>query len=146
MAVVRLEAEQRIVITRHYGDSLRSSALFDGFEGFGADLLPLDRRRDDPHHRMNGETMWGYWFAFCDAAMRAARTQASVPIRFWQLVSRAALIGMMNDGIYRKRFTVKGFSEVPDDRGRIRSFVENLDDAGLSGEMFTRMRESGLIS
>mgnify|MGYP000974075784 CR=1 FL=1 len=146
MATARLEAGQRELITQYYGQTLRLADLYDGYEQFGADLLPLDDRRDDPHHRMNGETMWGYWFAFCDASIRLAGTTPSIPAAFWRSVARATLIGMMNDGVYRQRFTVNGFANVPQDHARMRTFVAGLADSMLPDEMLKRIRESGLIS
>ena len=53
---------------------------------------------------------------------------------------------MMNDGVYRRRFKVNGFTNVPEDRDRMRTFVAGLADSVLVDEMLNRIKESGLIS
>ncbi len=117
--------------------------LLDGFERFGADTLPDDPQRpQDVRHRMNGKIMWFYWSAFADACLRAA--EAAIPKEFWIGLGRGILLGLLNDGLFRHRFAVRGFTA--DDAGRqaMRDFARRLAPDKVAAELAARYRDSGL--
>ncbi|WP_254509736.1 hypothetical protein [Anatilimnocola floriformis] len=59
-------------------------------------------------------------------------------------MSRAVLLGMMNDGIFRGRFTVQGFAATAADKLAMREHVRNLAPGQLPAELARRYSESGL--
>ena len=61
---------------------------------------------------------------------------------FWRAHVRAILVGLLNDGLFRERFTVNGFSA--DDAGKqaMRDHVRNLTDDALQAELRQRFVES----
>ena len=144
-AVSRLEAGQRELMLQHYGRPLALEALLDGFQRFGADQLPSDPLRPiDPRHRMNGEIMWFYWTAMCDAAVRLSPTMASIPGEFWLEVGLAIILGLMNDGVMRNRFPVAGFVNGPGVQDAIRTYVTAIPANALQAEWRSRFIDSGL--
>jgi hypothetical protein len=123
-----------------YGDPIRESELFDGFQRFGADTLPDDKLRpDDPRHRMNGSTMWFVWSAFADASLRLNFDAA-----FWPILMRAILIGSANDGLMRRRFKVAGFEPNASGQAALLGYFSDLQAASLQKELTRRYLESGL--
>ena len=144
-AVVRLEDIQRQVVVQHYGRPLPLLTLLDSFEKFGADQLPSDARRpQDPQHRMNGKIMWFYWAAFWDACLRLAPSQAAIPTEFWRAMGRGILLGLLNDGLVRGRFSVRGFPAGSAGQGATRGFVRQVPQDQLPAELARRYSESGL--
>jgi len=145
-AVQRLEVQQRDTVTLRYGKPVPFQTLLDGFERFGNNTLPDDPLRPaDVRHNMNGQSMWFFWAAFIDSCLRLA-SSTSIPQSFWHGISRAILMGLLNDGVFRDRFTVTGFSA--DDAGRdlIRKHVRDLPEGDLQAELMTRLRESEIFS
>jgi hypothetical protein len=144
-AVLLLEALQRDTVTDHFGRPVPLLTLLDGFEKFGADQFPADPQRpQDPQHRMNGRGMWFYWSAFCDACVRLAPIQATIPAEFWVGLGRGILLGLLNDGLVRGRFTVTGFPAGAAGQPQTRDFARQLAAADLQKELAKRYRESGL--
>lgn len=144
-SVGRLEALQRSVVAEHYGRPVPLLTVLDGFQQFGADQLPTDPNRPpDPHHRMNGKIMWFYWCAFCDACLRVGAGQAALPADFWRALGRCILLGLLNDGLFRHRFTVTGFSADAVGQKQALDFTRQLPDAQVAVELATRYRASGL--
>ncbi len=145
-AVQRLEVQQRETVTSHYGKPVPLQTLLDGFERFGNNTLPDDPLRPvDVRHNMNGQSMWFFWSAFIDSCLRLAPS-TSIPHSFWHAMARAILIGLLNDGIFRGRFTVTGFT--PDDAGRdlLRMHARDLPEEDLQAELMTRLRESEIFT
>jgi hypothetical protein len=127
-------------VRSHYGNPIALNDLLDSYERFGANTLPDDPLRPvDPRHNMNGEIMWFFYSAFVDASLRGA-----VPASDWALMGRAVLLGLINDGLFRGRFTVVGFT--PDAAGAqaARQFLITLPDANIPGELARRFADSGL--
>jgi hypothetical protein len=126
-AVSRLEDLQRGVVTAHFGRPVLLLTLLDGFERFGNDTLPDDPLRpQDGRHRMNGKIMWFYWSAFCDACLRLSARMGTIPVEFWQGVGRGILLGLLNDGLFRRRFTVNGFTADDVGKQQARDYVRLL--------------------
>lgn len=127
-------------VRAHYGNPVPLLTLLDGFERFGTDSLPDDPLRpEDPRHNMNGSVMWFIWSAFADACLRR-----SIEPELWHGLARALLLGLLNDGVFRQRYPVLGFTA--DDAGReaMRQHVLQLADADLPGELARRFVDSGL--
>ena len=59
-------------------------------------------------------------------------------------MARAVLIGLLNDGLFRRRFKVVGFSPDPAGTQAIRSFVSSLANADLLPELAKRFVDSQL--
>ena len=138
-AVGRLESKQRETVTAHYGMPIPLVTLLDGYERFGDNTLPDDPRRPaDVRHTMNGNTMWFVWSAFADACLRIG---GDIPAEFWQGMSRAILIGLLNDGLFRGRFKVTGFTADASGKAAIRAFVKSLPVANISAELRSRYRD-----
>jgi hypothetical protein len=141
----RLEGLQRDVVVLHFGRPVPMLTLLDGFARFGADQLPDDLQRPvDPRHRMDGKVMWFFWSAFCDACLRIAGTEASIPAEFWQGLGRGILLGLLNDGAIRGRFRVTGFAGDKAGQQQMFDFARQLGADQLQGELAKRYRESGL--
>jgi hypothetical protein len=139
-ALTLLSGRQVKTVQDHYGKSIPLLTVLDSYEQFGAGILPPDTLRpEDPNHNMNGPEMWFFWSSFADACLRSG-----VDKQFWKGLIRAILLGMMNDGVFRGRFHVTGFT--PDDAGKeaMRVHVRSLDDAGLQPELIRRFVDSGL--
>lgn len=138
-AVGRLESKQRETVTAHYGMPIPLVTLLDGYERFGDNTLPDDPRRPaDVRHTMNGNTMWFVWSAFAEACLRIG---GAIPAEFWRGMSRAILIGLLNDGLYRGRFRVTGFAADASGKAAIRAFVKSLPVANISAELRSRYRD-----
>ncbi len=139
-ALTMLSGLQRETVETHYGKPIAFLTLLDSFERFGAATLPDDPERpQDVQHSMNGAMMWFFWCAFADACLRV-----EVDASFWLGMMRAILLGLLNDGLFRGRFPVEGFSA--DDAGRVamQQHVRSLTDDELPGKMVTRFVNSGL--
>lgn len=88
---------------------------------------------------MNGAMMWFVWSAFAEACVRL-----EISTEFWLFYMRAILCGLLNDGLFRKRFSVQGFAETPERRLAVFQHAQNIADADLPGELRKRYVESGL--
>ena len=126
-AVAHLSGIHVQTVQQHYGDPIDQAKLFDGYQHFGANTLPDDPARpQDVRHNMNGESLWFRWCAF------------------WEIELRAILIGLLNDGLMRGRFTVNGFSQDATGQAAIITFVTGLANNQLQAETRQRYRDSGL--
>jgi hypothetical protein len=140
-----LETKQRDTVTTHYGKPVPLLTLLDSLERFGDDSLPDDPLRPaDVRHNMNGAVMWFFWSAFADACLRLAATSSAIPDDFWRGTSRAIMLGAINDGLFRGRFKVTGFTANPAGKVAARQHVRNLQDAEIQAALALRYRESGL--
>ena len=140
VAVRMLSARQFQTVESHYGTPLPLLAVLDAFQEFGADTLPTDPLRPlDPRHRMNGASLWFVWGAFAEASITLG-----ISIDFWRFLTRAILCGLLNDGVFRGRFNVSGFSATPAGKLAILAHVQQLADADLSAAVRQRFAESGL--
>jgi hypothetical protein len=143
-AVSELESRQRDTFVQHYGRPVPFLTLLDSFEHFGDDSLPDDTQRpQDPRHDMNGAVMWFMWSAFTDACLRLA-SASTAPAEFWRAMARAILLGLINDGVFRGRFTVSGIPKTAEGKNIARQQVQSLADHDIPGELARRYRESGL--
>jgi len=141
-AVTRLAIQQRATVVLHFGRPVPLGTLADCFERFGDDSLPDDPQRPvDPRHNMNGEVMWFFWSAFIDACCRLSATAAEVPITFWNGMARMVLIGLLNDGLFRGRFPVTGFTPDPQGKNSIRQHALAIPISDLTAELMLRCRE-----
>ena len=139
-AVAMLSERQKQTVESHYGVPVPLLAVLDGFERFGNDGLPDDPLRPgDPRHNMNGPIMWFIWSAFVEVCL-----QLNISPKFWRFYARLILCGMMNDGLFRGRFVVRGFGATPEGRTSIFRYVQEVPDADLPGELRRRYVESGL--
>lgn len=138
-AIQTLASRQIQTVQNHYGKPIRGSELVDSFELFGSAALPPDPLRPhDDEHNMNGASMWFFWSAFVDAAIRLQLDAA------WPWMGRCVLVGLLNDGVFRGRFAVNGFPRDEASRAAIRAHALTLPDAGLTGELGQRFVDSGL--
>ena len=143
-AVSLLEGRQRDTIVKNFGRPVPLGSLLDAFRRFGDDSLPNDTQRPaDMRHNMNGKVMWFMWSAFLDACLRLS-IPSNIPAPFWSGMARAVLVGLMNDGLIRGRFTVEGFPATLAGQDLLQQSVIDLPDANLPGELARRFRESGL--
>jgi hypothetical protein len=143
-AVVLLESKQRATVVKHFGRPVPLGSLLAAFRRFGDNSLPNDVQRPvDMRHNMNGQVMWFMWSAFCDACLRLGAS-AGIPAPFWGGLARAILVGLLNDGLIRGRFTVEGFPATPAGQDALQQFVRDLADDALPGELARRFRASGL--
>lgn len=145
-AIHRLEERQRTTVTQHYGKPVPLLTLLDGFARFGENSLPDDTQRpQDIRHNMNGRSMWFFWGAFADACLRLRNT-TDIPTDFWEGLSRGILLGLLNDGLFRGRFIVNGFTA--DNTGRQAAYdhAHAIGGADIPLELTTRLKESGIFS
>jgi hypothetical protein len=143
-AVVLLEDRQRETVLKYFGTPVPLPSLLYAFRRFGDNSLPNDPQRPaDMRHNMNGRVMWFMWSAFCDACLRLAASPG-IPASFWNGMARALLVGLMNDGLIRGRFTVVGFPASLAGQDALEQFVSDLPDDQLAGELRRRFRDSGI--
>lgn len=138
-AVEVLGAGQEVLVGKYFGAPLRIEDLLTAYERFGEASLPTDPQRPDRPHQMDGASMWFFWLAFADAAERLGRAAA-----FWDAFTRAILLGMLHDGIFRGRFTVEGFTADDAGRAAMRTWVTGLGPADLAAAARQRYAQSGL--
>ena len=138
-AISVLGSGQEVTARQFFGNPMRSEELATAYERFGAGSLPQDPLRPQRDHRMDGEVMWFIWLAFAEAARNLGREAI-----FWDTFSRAILIGMMNDGIFRGRFTVNGFPANAASREAIRTYIGKLTSEQIITEGRKRFFESGV--
>jgi hypothetical protein len=139
-AIALLAARQAETVTTHFGNPVPLLTLLDCYDRFGGDRLPEDASRpSEPHHNMNGPRMWFFWSAFADACLRL-----DLEPTFWRGHLRAILLGMLNDGIFRGRFTVVGFEPTESGREAMTAHVRALGPDNLVAEAAQRYRESRL--
>ena len=82
-SIQRLEKLQRETVVQTFGTPARLEDLLTCWELFGDDSLPDDPLRPvDVRHTMNGDSMWFFWAAFVDAAIRKSNSVAAIPKDF----------------------------------------------------------------
>jgi hypothetical protein len=139
-----LEGKQRETVLKYFGTPVPLESLLYAFRRFGDNSLPNDPQRPaDMRHNMNGRVMWFMWAGFCDACLRLA-SPSGIPESFWYGMARALLVGLMNDGLIRGRFTVVGFAASPAGQDALQQFVSGLTDDQLAEELRRRFRDSGI--
>lgn len=137
-AINLLALRQMETVQTHYGSPVPLLTLLDSYERFGNDSLPDDLMRpQDLRHNMNGPMMWFMWSAFADACLRVGITPD-----FWHGHIRAILLGLMNDGLFRGRFAVTGFSADEQGKADMRAYVRSLPDDEVQGELVKRFVDS----
>jgi hypothetical protein len=143
-AVALLARRQMSTIEAHYGNPVPLLNLIQGYELFGRGFahggLPEDPLRAGDPHQMNGPQMWFNWAAMADACLRL-----DPPIQpvFWQAHTQAILLGLLNDGVIRGRFSVDGFAATdPDVAQKMRDFVTSLSAGQLQSELAARFRRT----
>jgi hypothetical protein len=142
-AVKLLGARILETIRSHYGTPVNFDELLESYELFGSDKLPDDPLRpQDPRHNMNGEIMWFFYSAFWDARRRVDATETEDLAK----LGRGILIGLLNDGLFRGRFPVTGFT--PDDEGAaaVRTFARTISSDEISDELARRFADSQAVS
>ncbi len=145
-AVQRLEQRQRETVISHYGSPVPLLTLLDAYIRFGDNSLPDDPLRPvDVRHNMNGQSMWFFWAGFGDACVRLSLT-TGISSEFWFGMSRAILVGLLNDGLFRGRFTVTGFTPDADGKAAVLNHVQGISDSDLQNELISRLRDSGILS
>jgi len=96
-AIKFLSDNQLRIMKSHFGDPLGLDALADAFWHFGSGDLPLDPLRPaDPHHRMDGATMWVVWLGFADACIRLGIDAAN-----WSNIIKVISLGLVGDALFR---------------------------------------------
>ncbi len=139
-ALTLLATRQQQTLETHYGVPVPLLTVLDGFERFGNDGLPDDPLRpEDPRHDMNGATMWFVLASFAEACVRRG-----ISAEFWTFLMRPVLCGLLNDGLFRGRFTVVGFTATDEGRQAVFEHCQNVADADLPAELRKRYVESGL--
>lgn len=139
-AMALLAARQQRTVEAHYGLPVPLLTVLDGLERFGSDSLPQDPLRPGaPRHNMNGAATWFVLASFAEACVRL-----DVATEFWTFMMRPALCGLLNDGLFRGRFVVKGFDATPEGRYAVFQHSQRVADADLPGEIRRRYLESGL--
>lgn len=140
--IARLEQSQRNTVVQAYGLPVAFLSLLDAFEKFGRDDLPDDPLHgDDPRHRMDGRTQWFIWGAFADACLRQG---SPLPVDFWSAMLRVILAGLINNGLFRGRFPVQGFSRDAAGAAAINLHVRSLNDNELASQLIRRFQDSHL--
>lgn len=136
-----LAVRQLETVRRHYGNPIQEAGLLSGFELFGRGELPPDPQRPlHPNHQMDGEQMWFIWAAFVDACIRAGIETADQ-----QKIGRGVLVGTLNDGVFRQRFNVVGFTRDDAGKAAMRNHVSALGGNELLAEFRARTVESGMF-
>jgi hypothetical protein len=137
-AVTLLAGRQQQTVEAHYGVPVPLLTILDGFERFGNDGLPDDPDRPQaPRHNMNAAIMWFVLSAFAEACVRL-----DISAEFWVFYMRAILCGLLNDGLFRGRFTVQGFEATPAGRLAVLQHAQAVADADLPAELRRRYLES----
>jgi L-Lysine epsilon oxidase N-terminal/L-lysine epsilon oxidase C-terminal domain len=139
-AITLLATRQAETVTEHFGNPVPLLTLLDCYDRFGGNrLAPDPERPSEPRHNMNAAIMWFFWSAFADACLRL-----QIEPTFWRGNLRAILVGMLNDGVFRGRFSVSGFPAGEAARAAISAHVQALAPGDLVAEAARRYRESGL--
>jgi len=139
-AIHLLAERQQLTIMTHFGSPPRELEAIECYELFGRGTLPDDPLRSaDPQHRMNGAGMWFFWSAFVDACL-----VLGIEDVFWTFHGRLILLGLLNDGVFRGRYSVNGFEATSEGAEAIRAHVLALSDSGVPTELARRLTESGM--
>lgn len=123
-------------IRNHYGTPVNFDDLLESYEIFGADKLPDDPLRpQDQRHNMNGPIMWFFYSAFLDAGLTLDILPESEEL---EMLGKAILIGLINDGLFRRRFNVEGFTPDTDGIKAVHEFVRALPSTEIRNELARR--------
>jgi ferritin-like protein len=137
-AFALLATRQQQTVEAHYGVPVPLLALLDGYERFGNDGLPDDPLRpQEPRHNMDGAIMWFFLAAFAEACLRL-----QIAVEFWTFMMRPILCGLLNDGLFRHRFHVEGFTATDAGREAVFAFVQQVPDDELPAELRRRYVQS----
>jgi hypothetical protein len=139
-AVTLLAQHQQQTVEEHYGVPVPLLALLDGYERFGNDGLPPDPLRPaEPRHNMDSPQMWFVLAGFAETCLRL-----SIAADFWTFMQRPILCGLLNDGLFRRRFVVQGFEATDAGRQQVFEHAQEVADADLSTEIRQRYLDSRL--
>jgi hypothetical protein len=105
-----LSACQKQIVEAHYGVPVPLLTLLDGSREI-RERWAAERSGSppSPRHNINAAIMWFALSAFAEACVRL-----QISSEFWLFYMRAILCGLLNDGLYRRRFTVQGFQAMPE--------------------------------
>ena len=138
-AVGLLAGLQAKTIVKHYGSPVPMITLLESYESFGNNSLPDDVQRPaDVRHTMNGPMMWAYWLSFAEASV-----ELQIDTKFWLAHSRAIMVGLLNDGLFRQRYPVLGFTASDEGKSDIRSYVMSLANSDVFDAVKKRCIEAG---
>ena len=139
-AIRSLMKQQRDTVIKYYGKPLNIAEFTESFEKFGDDSLPNDLQRpQDVRHNMNGPVMWFVWAACIDACLRSSMESLH---DFARTLGRGVLVGLINDGLFRKRFPIAGFDLEEGTKKKIREYVDRVDKSKLQQEFLRRFRQA----
>ncbi|MEX0676002.1 MAG: ferritin-like protein [Pirellulales bacterium] len=146
-AIVRVATRLMGTVEAHYGNPTPGLTLLESFELFGkggrGGLAPDPLRPADRQHQMNGPQMWFNWCALLDGCVRQ---NPPLEPAFWRGMMRAVLLGLMNDGVFRERFPVVGFStDDPSVGAALRQHVLSIPEDFLDEELARRFRDTGFV-
>jgi hypothetical protein len=133
-AIKFLSDNQLRIMKSHFGDPLGLDALADAFWHFGSGDLPLDPLRPvDPHHRMNGASMWMVWLGFADACIRLGIDAAN-----WSNIIKIISLGLVGDALFRtdrnaseKLKIIRYRADDPNVRTKVTNDFSNLSNDAL---------------
>jgi len=143
-AIERIAVRLMQTVEAHYGNPVAGLTLLESFELFGkgerGGLSPDPLRPADPQHSMNGAQMWFNWCVLLDCCIRLT---PPVQPTFYSAMMRAVMLGLMNDGLFRERFPVIGFSkDDPNASAALRQHVLSIPDDMLDEELTRRFRDT----
>ena len=96
-AIKFLSDNQLRIMKSHFGDPIGMDSLADALWHFGSGDLPLDPLRPvDPHHQMDGASMWVTWLSFADACIRLGLDAAN-----WSNIIKVISLGLVADALFR---------------------------------------------
>ena len=144
-------------VAQFYGNPIQQEDLFDAFAKFGEMSLPPDSLRplsprrqpqgygqhqhSPEYHTMNGENEWFLWFGVGMAAI-----ESGFEVDAWLALSKAVMIGIIHDGIFRRRFSISNYDPASADTPqRVRDDIRDLTAAECFSMGERLLNESGLI-
>ena len=139
-AITLLKGRILETINIHFGTPADLDNLLECYELFGSNKLPDDPLRPQaPRHNMNGWIMWFFYSAFLDASLATSVSPEKEELRN---LGRAILIGLLNDGLFRRRFPVRGFTRDDQGASAVRQFVRTIAPGDIEGELARRFVDS----
>ncbi|WP_135078491.1 hypothetical protein [Terasakiella sp. SH-1] len=138
-AVQFLYTKQLETLNKYFSAPIDLEKLLVSFAAFGNDTLPDDPLRpQDPRHTMNGQSMWFFWAAFIDAAQKLGHDSDDL-----YSLACGVLVGLLNDGLVRGRYTVNGFDPVSANLDEeIKAYARSLLPSGFSDEFAQRFKDA----
>jgi len=134
-AAIKFLADNQLRIMKsHFGDPIAMDSLADAFWHFGSGDLPLDPLRpSDPHHRMDGASMWVTWLSFADACIRLGLNTAEL-----SNIIKIISLGLVGDALFRtdrndseKLKITRYRADDPNVRAKVTSDFANLSNDAL---------------